>query len=344
GDPEHLAEGGVHRFHPEPSVEYHQGLAHGLHDGAGENLGSRTVDVEERQDRAVDAVLQVLVRPDAEREPAAAPILDVALVHGHRVHRLRAELLQVWTVDVRLDVPDRPSHVSRDQVQDLLGHRREAADTEIDGHDDDGDLHAREQVREVAVHPAQLIVAAVQLLVHRVELLVGRLELLLGGVQLLVRALQLLVARQRLLVRRLQLLVRRLELLDGRLQVLAVRSQLPLELANPRSLAPGGRPAVSLARRASAWRPTLLGLLLEEDEEVHLPVDDERDYVHAQVAPVVIRLDAQALLAHRRTPLLGLAEGLSETVDEALARHGRRVQAGFARARFKGWPCAPADL
>src|SRR5207244_747549 len=48
-DPEHLAEGGVHGFHPEPSVEYHQGLAHGLHDGAGENLGSRSVDVEDRQ-------------------------------------------------------------------------------------------------------------------------------------------------------------------------------------------------------------------------------------------------------------------------------------------------------
>src|SRR5439155_9420380 len=124
----------------------------------------------------------------------------------------------------------------------------------------------------------------------------------LGGVQLLVRALQLLVARQRLLVPRLPLLVRRLELLDGRLQVLAVRSQLPLELANARSLAPGGRPAVSLARRASAWRPTLLGLLLEEDEEVHLRADGERDDLHAQVAPVVIRLDAQALLADRHTP------------------------------------------
>ena len=114
------------------------------------------------------------------------------------------------------------------QVQDALGHRREAADAQVARDDDDRDLDAAEQVHEVAVDPAELVVAAVQLLVHRVELLVGRLQLLLGGVELLVGRLQLLVARQDLLVGGLQLLVRGFELLDDRLQDTRGWSPAPL--------------------------------------------------------------------------------------------------------------------
>ena len=36
--------------------------------------------------------------------------------------------------------------VGRNQIQHLLGHRREAADAQVGADDDDGDLHAAEQV------------------------------------------------------------------------------------------------------------------------------------------------------------------------------------------------------
>ena len=122
--------------------------------------------------------------------------------------------------------------VARDQVELLLGHRREAPDAQVARHDDDGNLHAGEQVEQIGVHARQLFVARVQLVVHRVQLFVGRLQLFLRGVELFVRALQLFVARENFLVRRLQLLVGRLDLLNRRLQVFARGGELFLELAD----------------------------------------------------------------------------------------------------------------
>ena len=113
-----------------------------------------------------------------------------------------------------------------DQVQDLLGHRREAADAQV----------APTMTIAIWTLPSRLMRSLLtrlssslrpcssSLTVFSSSLV--RLQLLLGGVELLVGALQLLVARQDLLVGRLQLLVGGLELLDDRLQVLAAGREL----------------------------------------------------------------------------------------------------------------------
>ena len=91
--------------------------------------------------------------------------------------------------------------VAGNQIEELFGPRREPADAEIAADDHDGDVHAAEEIGEVAVDTGQLVVARVQLVVHRVQFFVRALQLFFRGVQLLVRALKLLVARQDFLVR-----------------------------------------------------------------------------------------------------------------------------------------------
>ena len=111
---------------------------------------------------------------------------------------------------------------------------------------------AAEQVDEVVVEPAQLLVAVVQLVVDGGQLLVARLDLLLGGLQLLVGALQLLVGRLHLLVGGLQLFVGGLLLLDQRLQVLARGRQLLLQ-----------RHGLRVLLRPARWRPTGRGAAVQ---------------------------------------------------------------------------------
>ena len=156
---------------------------------------------------------------------------------------------------------------------------REAADPQVAADDDDGNLHAADQVDEVAVDAAQLVVARLQLIVDRVQLFVGRLQFLLGGVELLVGALQLLVARQDLFVRRLQLLVGGLELLDDRsactrgwpraraaarsASTTCVTLRAAAGFALPRASLIGGEPRCDVSRRTApgnaAARPPLSG-------------------------------------------------------------------------------------
>ena len=92
--------------------------------------------------------------------------------------------------------------------------------------DDDGRVHAGEEIDEIGVGMTELLVAGVELLVDGIQLLVGGLQFFLGGIELFVRGLQLLVAREDFLVRRLQFFVGGLEILNDRLQY----SRLELEL------------------------------------------------------------------------------------------------------------------
>src|SRR5215468_12182237 len=100
------------------------------------------------------------------------PILDFALDGGNRIDALGDEIGEVGADDVRVDVRNQAIDVRRDQIQHLLRHGREPADAQVGAHDDDGNLHAPEQVDQVAVQAAQLLVPAMELFVDRVQFFV----------------------------------------------------------------------------------------------------------------------------------------------------------------------------
>src|SRR6187200_975052 len=124
------------------------------------------VNVEEREHRAIDLVVDALVWANAEREPASALVSDFALDRCDRIDRLEDQLLEIGEVDVRLDMPDRPIQIARDQIEDFLRHRREATDSQIARDDDNSDLNTCEKIYQVAVDEAQFFVPPVKLLVE----------------------------------------------------------------------------------------------------------------------------------------------------------------------------------
>ncbi len=119
-------------------------------DGAGRELRARCIALrpaavlvsmsKSAMHRAVDPVVDVLVGPDAKREPlpcrswtSRSWAVTVSIAS-------RDQLLEVRAVDVRLDVADRPADVGGNQVEHALRHRREAPDAQVARHDHDRDL------------------------------------------------------------------------------------------------------------------------------------------------------------------------------------------------------------
>ena len=211
------ADGDVHRV---------QGLAQPAGLGHAGQVLLDLVDIEQGQDRAVDAVVGGLVGAHVHGIPAAGLVAHLALRRRHGLDHPDEHGLQVGNVDLELQVGDGPSDVAGDDVEDLFGARRKAPDAQVAPDDDEGHVDAVEQVGQVVVDKAQLGVAALQLIVDGDELLVGRLQLLLGRLELFVDALQLLHARLDLLVGGAQLLVGRLLVFDHVLQVAARVDQL----------------------------------------------------------------------------------------------------------------------
>ena len=168
----------------------------------------------------------------------------------------------------------------------LLRLGREAADPAFAVEDEDRDVDGGQQVQEIAVDLADLLIAAVELVVDGGQLLVGRLQLFLRRLQLLVHALELFVPGDQLLVGRAEIVVRPAVLLDERLQVLLRRRELVLEPSAAADSSDAGvacSPAVAAARSA----PSRLGgdrLLEQHDEERLLDVRAAREREDHQVA------------------------------------------------------------
>ena len=59
------------------------------------------------------------------------------------------------------------------EPQDRFGHRREPPDLQVTAKDDDGDVGAVQQVREIAVQHAELAVAIAKLVIDGVQFVVG---------------------------------------------------------------------------------------------------------------------------------------------------------------------------
>ena len=178
-------------------------------------------DVDEREHRALDHVVERAVRLHAHLVDAPVAVLDLRLHGGQRVeHRGHGADQVDVALEARGDVAERPSDVGRDEVHDLGDRGGEALDAQLLVDEQRADAGAGEHVVHVVVGARQLVDLLLQLAVDGDQLLVDRLQLLPGGLELLVGRLQLLVGGLHLLVGRLELLVGGLELLDGGAQVL----------------------------------------------------------------------------------------------------------------------------
>ena len=109
------------------------------------------VDVDEREDGAVDLVVRGLVGANLHPIPAPVAVLHLGLRHRRRLDDLGDLPVEIGHVDVRLDVVERPPDVGRDDVEDAPRLGRETADPAFAVEDDDRDVDGGEQVEEVAV-------------------------------------------------------------------------------------------------------------------------------------------------------------------------------------------------
>ena len=187
-------------------------------------------NVDEGHHHAVDHVFHRAVRHDAHVVPA--PRLGRHLAFGkHQAadHFLRVGF-QARVVEVVDDIAERTAQVGLDQLVDLRGRRREAADAQGAVEEDGGDVGAVEQVLHVAVDQRQVVHFRLQLGVDRVQLFVERLHLFLRGGQLLVGRLQFLIGRLQFLVGRFEFLARGLHFVAHGLDFIARLRQLLLQL------------------------------------------------------------------------------------------------------------------
>ncbi len=241
---------------------------------------------------------------------------------------------QVGDGQVRFDVAHRPAHVGRDQVEDLLRRRREAANPQVAADHDDRDIHADQQIDQVVVHPRQLGIAVPQLVVDRDQLFVSGLRLFLGHLQLFVGALELFIGRKDFLVGAFQFLVGVFVLLDDRLQVLADAGQLLLKLRNL-LVGSGGR------RGRRCGLPGGLTFqrrhFLKEDEE-------KRHHFHTRQPRVRAVGQPHAFARRKRVLGLGLVEGGAHLGQQPLAEHAQQVEAGSARGGLQVRRGPPAEL
>ena len=191
------------------------------------------VDVDEGQDGAVDLVVGVLVGPNLHPIPVALPVLDLSLCRRHRVDDLGDPFVQIGDFDVRFDIVERAADVRLDDVQNASRLGREAADPPLAIEDDDRNVYGYEQIQEIAVDQADLLVPDLKLVIDGGQLFIRRLQLFLRRLQLLVHALELFVARHQLLVGRAEIVIGASVLLDESLQVLLGRSELVLQARNP---------------------------------------------------------------------------------------------------------------
>lgn len=186
----------------------------------------RGVNVFERQQRAVYAVVGRAVGEHPKRVPVRVLVLHFVLAHLHGLDDLGQQRFEARRRHRERKMGGGPADVAGQHVQDLGRGRREPAYAQVGAEHDDRHVDAAEQIGHVVVEPEQLGVAHLQLLIDRRQFLVERLQFLLGRFEFLVGALQLLVRREDFFVARLQFLVGRFLLLDHRLQVLARGGQL----------------------------------------------------------------------------------------------------------------------
>ena len=291
-------------------IEDHDRRGDGLHD-CGPEISRCTEhrDVHERQHGTADLAIDGEIRPDLHPVGGrAVEVEHLGFVDHERVDHRRDRRIEAGEREVWLEIRDRTPQISGDQIEHGARSWRESAHAPLGVDDDHRDLDARENVDQIVVRIAELMVSVLQLLVHRLELLVARLQLLLRGLDLLVARLQLLVRRLQLLVRDAELLARREMLRHHGVKVLLGRGELVTQPLDHRATGGDGL-ALALAlggpgRRSTVWQG------FEHDEEVALSLGRAAHRNHLEIesmfAPVLP--DDHALLAHRLVGAPGALE------------------------------------
>src|SRR6266568_2098521 len=187
------------------------------------------VDVDQREDRAVNRVVLGAIRPDAQGVPMAGSVTHLALPRLKRFDHFQNHPVEVRHVEADLDVTEAAPDIGRDQVEELLRGGSKAPDGQVVLHHDHRDLHAGQQVVQVVVGAVHLEVAVLEFLIDGLQLLVGRLQLFLRGLQFLVGALDLFVGGLDFLVRRFQFLIGRFLFLDDGPERIASGFKLPVQ-------------------------------------------------------------------------------------------------------------------
>ncbi len=325
-------------------VEHDEGFADGFHDGLGVvaravdllETSFEEVDVEEREDRALDPIVHRAIRARPQQIPVAFAVLDLALAADGGVDDLPGDVGEIRHRQVGLDVPDRASDVRGNQVQQLLRLGRVSAQPSVGPQHDDRDARPLQGVLKVVVEVRQLRVPVLELLVDGRQLLVGRLELLLRGLELLVGRLELLVRRKDLLVGALELLVRRFLLLDDRLQVVLGGRQLLLELHDVLVIDGASAPGLLFRGRRPRGPAPRVGLF-EEHQEVPAAASLrlQRDDFEVHLAEVAVLPDVESFLADGPPAPSRLEDRAAELDEQALAGHLEDVEARGAGRGFE---------
>jgi hypothetical protein len=182
-------------------------------------------DVDEGHDDAVDAVVDVPVRPDAHDLPAPVAGLQLALDRRKVLQHLAGMLGENFVDQLMGEIGDRPADVGVGDVEELGDPWREHADPQLGVEEQGADIGGDDDVLEVAVRCADRVELALQLRIDGLQLLVHRLQLLLRGLELL-------GGRAVLLVDRLQLLVGDAQVLDRGFMLGARRSGGACEISS----------------------------------------------------------------------------------------------------------------
>ena len=110
-------------------------------------------DVPERDDHAVDAVVQGPVRHDAHGEPAAVARADGLFREAEFPQHLAGIVRQIRIDEIRREVGDGPADVAGDKIDDFGRLGGETADVKLSVEKQRGDVGAVEEVFHVIIRP-----------------------------------------------------------------------------------------------------------------------------------------------------------------------------------------------
>ncbi len=166
--------------------------------------------VEERDDDAVDLVVDGPVRAITHEIPPALAASDLTLDRRQMIDHGLSVRRKAVVVELVGEVGDRPAGVGRRDIEKIGQSRCEALDAQARVQEQRAEIHRRYQVLQVAVGARhrvelelQLAVDGLQFLVDGLKFFLAGLELLRGGAVLLVDRLQLFIGGTELFIGRL---------------------------------------------------------------------------------------------------------------------------------------------
>jgi len=133
------------------------------------------VDINKGHHRTLDAVIQGFIRTQTQHIPMAVLVCHFQRLDYHGGGHLMHALLQIGDRHIGTDIADGPAHIGIDQIEQLLRCGCEASNTHVFAQNDNGQLHAGQQITQVIVGGDQLLIAYLVFFIDRRQLLVGRL-------------------------------------------------------------------------------------------------------------------------------------------------------------------------